>query len=50
MEQLGSHWTDLMKFDTSVLFENLLRKFGAHCIEEYVGGGRVAFGYEQSTD
>jgi len=27
MEQLGSHWTDFLKFDISELFENLFRKF-----------------------
>jgi len=27
MEQLAYHWTDFMKFDISVFFENMSRKF-----------------------
>jgi hypothetical protein len=27
VEQLGCHWIDLIKFDVSVFFENLPRKF-----------------------
>jgi hypothetical protein len=30
LEQLGFHWVDLMKFDSVVFFENLLRKFEFH--------------------
>ena len=30
MEQLGSHWTDFMKVDIRVFFENLLRKCKFH--------------------